>query len=33
MKECHVYDGVALVQFLSWLENEILVNKQSINEY
>lgn len=31
MKNCHVRDGVALVQYFAWLENEVL-NKRSVTE-
>lgn len=33
MIECHKHDGAALVSFLAWLEEEVLVNKSQINEF
>lgn len=31
MKDCHVRDGVALVKYFAWLENEVL-NKRTVTE-
>lgn len=31
MRDCHVRDGVALVQYFAWLENEVL-NKRTVTE-
>lgn len=31
MRNCHVRDGVALVQYFAWLENEVL-NKRTVTE-
>ena len=33
MKECHIYDGVALTSFLAELENRILVKKEKLTEF
>jgi len=34
MRECHIRDGAALVSYLAWLENELLVKKNNeLNEY
>lgn len=31
MRDCHVRDGVALVQYFAWLENEV-INRQTVTE-
>lgn len=31
MEDCHIRDGVSLVQYFTWLENEV-VNKQKVTE-
>lgn len=31
LRNCHVRDGVALVQYFAWLENEVL-NKRTVTE-
>jgi Xaa-Pro aminopeptidase len=33
MIECHYHDGAALVSFLAWLEEEVLVHKHQITEF
>lgn len=32
MRACHVRDGAALIEYFAWLENELVVNGQSIDE-
>lgn len=32
-RDCHIRDGVALVRYFAWLENELLVEKAKINEF
>lgn len=31
MRQSHIYDGVALVRFLAWLDDQ--VNKTKVNEF
>ena len=33
MRECHIYDGVALVSFLAWLNDQVNIKNVKINEY
>ena len=28
MRQCHIRDGTALVEYFAWLENELLLGKQ-----
>ena len=32
MKACHVRDGAALIEYFSWLENELLIKKTKLDE-
>jgi Xaa-Pro aminopeptidase len=32
MRACHVRDGAALIEYFAWLENELVVNKATIDE-
>jgi Xaa-Pro aminopeptidase len=32
MRACHIRDGAALSEFFAWLENELIVNKASVDE-
>lgn len=32
MKECHIRDGAALIEFFAWLEEELLTKKAKIDE-
>jgi Xaa-Pro aminopeptidase len=33
MRECHIHDGVALVTYLAWLNEEVNLKNKTINEY
>jgi len=33
MRECHIYDGVALVRYLAWLNDQVNIKKNKVNEF
>lgn len=33
MKECHIYDGAALVAFLAWLEHTVHIKNEKVTEF
>ncbi|KAI1448366.1 aminopeptidase-like protein [Annulohypoxylon stygium] len=32
MRQCHIRDGAALIEFFAWLENELIVKKSTLDE-
>ncbi|KAI1094601.1 aminopeptidase-like protein [Rostrohypoxylon terebratum] len=32
MRQCHIRDGAALIEFFAWLENELIVKKTTLDE-
>ncbi|XDG01209.1 hypothetical protein ABKA04_000824 [Annulohypoxylon sp. FPYF3050] len=32
MRQCHIRDGAALIEFFAWLENELIVKKATLDE-